>query len=226
MKIFFIPGLLCTSYVWGSVNKIRNKYICHDADVTSFDRIEKMSDALVSSIDSVETAILGISMGGYVAIDAALKLGNKLKKLVLINTTSNAVNQATVPDREKAIKLAAQGALNEVIAMSKGICYYQPEDEWLLLEEKMANEVGSASYIKQQQAIITRKNYSTLIKNITTDTLIISGKNDKVIPFKDSIFIAEQINNSSLILLNKCGHLSTLEKGSIVADYIEQFLET
>lgn len=225
MKVVFIPGLLCTNLIWGSVNNIRNKYSCHDADVIGFDSIEKMSDALVSSINSDDITLIGISMGGYVAIDAALKLKNKLKKLILINTTSNAVNQVSIPDREKAIKLAAQGAFEKVIAMANGICYYQPQIKWILLEEKMAHEVGSSAFVKQQKAIMTRKNYSPLIKNIKTDTLIISGKNDKVIPFKDSIFMSEQIKNSSLILLDKCGHLSTLEKGHTVASFIEQFLE-
>ena len=50
MKVFFIPGLLCTSHVWGSVNNIRNKYACYDADVVNFNTIERMSDALVLSL--------------------------------------------------------------------------------------------------------------------------------------------------------------------------------
>jgi len=225
MKVFFIPGLLCTSHVWGSVNNIRNKYACYDADVVNFNTIERMSDALVSTIPSDDIAIIGISMGGYVAMDAALKLGSRLRKLILINTTSNPVNQATISDRKKAMQLAEKGSLSEIVAMSKGICYYKPKEEWLLLEESMAKEIGSESYLRQQNAIINRKDYSKLIKNITADTLVISGRNDKVAPFKDSLFMVEQINNSSLILLNECGHLSTLEKGSVIVDCIQKFLE-
>ena len=225
MKVFFIPGLLCTNQIWGPVNNIRAKYECHDADLINFDSIEKISDALINSMPSDEVAIIGISMGGYVAIDAALKLGDKLKKLILINTTSKAVNQATIQERKKAIQMAENGAFKEIVAMSNGICYYKPKEEWLLLEEKMASEVGPEAYIRQQQAIINRKNYSSLIKKISADTLIITGKNDQVIPFQDSFTMAEEINNSSLILLNACGHLSTLEKGNVVLDCIQKFLE-
>lgn len=225
MKVFFIPGLLCTNQIWGPVNNIRNKYECHDADVINFDAIEKISDALINSMPLDEVAFVGISMGGYVAIDAVLKLGDKLKKLILINTTSNAVNQTTIQERKKAIQMAENGAFNEIVAMSNGICYYKPKEEWLLLEEKMASEVGPEAYIRQQQAIINRKNYSSLIKKISADTLIITGKNDQVIPFQDSFTMAEEINNSNLILLNACGHLSTLEKGYVVLDCIQKFLE-
>ncbi len=226
MEVFFVPGLLCTNNAWGPVNNIRNQYVCHDADVVNFDTIEKMSNALINSMPADDITIIGISMGGYVAIDAALKLGRKLKKLILINTTPNAVNQATMPEREKAMQLAKQGALNKIIEMSKGICYHKPKKRWLLLEERMAKEVGAESYLRQQKAIINRKNYSSLIKNITAETLIITGRNDKVISFKDSLFMTEHIINSSLILLNECGHLSTLEKGSVLVDCIRNFLET
>jgi pimeloyl-ACP methyl ester carboxylesterase len=225
MKIFFIPGLLCTNQIWGPVNNIRSKYDCHDADVISFNTIEKMSDALINSMPSGEVAIVGISMGGYVAIDAALKLGNKLKKLILINTTSNSVNKVTVQEREKAMQMAENGFFKEILANTKGICYYKPKEEWMLLEERMANEAGAKAYIRQQQAIIDRKNYSNLIKHISADTLIIAGKNDKVVPYQDSLFMAEEIKNASLILLNACGHLSTIEKGDIVLDFIQDFLE-
>ena len=225
MKVFFIPGLLCTDQIWGPVNNIRKKYECYDADVVNFNTIEKMSEALINSMPSDNVSIIGISMGGYVAIDAALKLGDKLKKLILINTTPNSVNLATIQERKKAIQMAEKGAFNEVLALSNGVCYYKPKDEWLLLEKIMAKEIGPGAYINQQQAIINRKNYSHLIKKIAVDTLIIAGKNDEVIPFQDSITMLKEITNSSLLLLNACGHLATIEKGNVVLDCILNFLE-
>ena len=226
MKIIFIPGLLCTPHVWGELNAVREKYLCHDADVSSFDSIEKMADAIIHHITDEDIALIGFSMGGYVAIEVALKMKNKINKLVLINTTANSVNPATISDRQKAIKFAQRGMMSEILKLSNGISYYKSQKEWLLLEEKMANEVGTESYIRQQNAIIHRNNYMNLIQNICTETLIISGKNDQVISYKDSICMFENISNSNLILLDKCGHLSTLEKSKMVANSIATFLKT
>lgn len=225
MKVILIPGLLCTSQVWGNVNLIRNKYECHDADVISYDSIDEMANNLIKHA-SDEIALIGISMGGYVAIDAALKLGSKVKKIILINTTCKAVNPITIKDREIAINWAENGKFVNVIKNSEGFCYYQPKKEWLLLEEEMANAIGANNYIRQQKAIINRKNYSPDIEKIQSEVLIISGKNDKVIPYEDSIFMASKIKHSSLLLLDKCGHLSTLEKNSVVAEAVESFLES
>lgn len=226
MKIIFIPGLLCNSLVWGPLNYLRHSHLCHDADVISFCSIGEMADKIIDEVhDWNNVAVIGISMGGYVAIDVALKMQNKLRKLILLNTTSNPVNQETLKDREKAIELAKQGKMNEVLEMSKGICYFKPKEEWLMLERKMAEEIGAQSYIKQQRAIINRMNYSPLIKNISTDTLIISAKEDKVLSYQDSIFMFDQMDNANLILLKKCGHLSTIEKGDLVSNHVSNFLE-
>jgi pimeloyl-ACP methyl ester carboxylesterase len=224
MYIIFIPGLICTNQVWGKLNNIRNNYKCHDADVTHFNSIEKTSAHIISQLSQDEIAVIGLSMGGYVAIDLALKIGKKIKKLILINTTCNSVNLDTINDRMKAIELAKKGMLDNIIEMCKGCCYFNPREEWIMLEKEMAKQIGPDAYINQQLSIINRPNYSDLIKNIQTQTLIISGKYDQIVPYQDSIYMFEQIPESSLLLLDKCGHLSTLEKGGSVLNAVNGFL--
>src|SRR6185437_5078884 len=99
MKIILIPGLVCTQQIWGKLNNIHNQHECYDADTTQHDSIEKTSNHLIQQLPEDEIAIIGISMGGYITLDMALKIGKKLKKLILINTTANSVNPATIPDR-------------------------------------------------------------------------------------------------------------------------------
>lgn len=224
MEIVFIPGLICTNQVWGELNNLRDHYQCHDADVTRFDRIETTSDYIFKNLPDTEITVIGISMGGYIAIDLALKAGKKIKKLILLNTTSNSVNLATINDRMRGIELAKNGMLDNIVEMYKGCCYYEPKDEWIMLEKEMAKYIGPEAYIKQQLSIINRPDYSASIKNIQAKTLIISGKNDQIIPYRDSISMFENIPQSSLILLDKCGHLSTLEKGRAVYNIVNEFL--
>lgn len=224
MIVIFIPGLLCTDKIWGQMNAIRDQYICHDADVISFSSIEEMAENIDKHTSADDVAIIGISMGGYVAIDAAIKMGSRVKKLVLIGTTANSVNEDTIPDREKCIELAKVGKLKEITNISRGICFFSPREEWLTLEEVMANEVGCDAYIRQQRAIMSRKNYSDALKNIKADTLVIAGKNDAVIPCEHAVFMSKLIPNSKLILIDDCGHLPTIEKGSMLADLVPRFL--
>jgi pimeloyl-ACP methyl ester carboxylesterase len=225
MEIVFIPGLICTDQVWGKVNNIRKNYKCYDADVTRFDSIEETSTNIINQLPHGEITVIGISMGGYIAIDIATKVESKIKNLILINTTYNSVNLDTVDDRIKCIELAKNGMLDSIVEMNRGYCYFEPREEWIMLEKEMAKKVGSDAYIKQQLSIINRPNYSKLIKNIQATTLIISGKNDLIIPYRDSIYMFEQIPKSNLVILNNCGHLATLEKGISVLSAINRFLE-
>ncbi|MBA2650853.1 MAG: alpha/beta hydrolase [Tatlockia sp.] len=224
MIVFFIPGLLCTEEVWGDLNLIRKKYQCYDADVSHFDSIEKIADNCIKNIPNEDVVIIGISMGGYVAIDIAVKLGNRIKKLILINTTSNSVNLETLSEREEAIKLAEKGKMKEIVNMSKGFCFFNPKDEWLFLEEKMANQIGCEAYIKQQKAIISRKDNSNEISKIMANSLIIAGKNDNVISYEKSLYLFRNIPKANLIILDECGHLSTIEKSTEVYNYITTFM--
>lgn len=225
MKVIFIPGLLCTRKVWGELNDLRNKYDCYDADIGHSNSIEEMSESIAEQYLSEDVAVIGISMGGYVAIDLALRVPKRIKKLVLINTTADSVNEATIADRQKGMTLAEAGLLQKVLKMQTGICYYQPKQEWLLLEEEMADSIGAEAYTRQQKAIISRKNYSNAIKNITSETLIISGREDKVTSYKDSLYMFENISKANLVLLGECGHLSTLEKSAVVKNHVISFLE-
>jgi pimeloyl-ACP methyl ester carboxylesterase len=226
MNIIFIPGLLCTNQVWGKTNDLRKKYLYHDADVTSYDTIDGMSKKIMEELPSGDCVIIGISMGGYVALDVASRRPANLKKLVLINTTAKSVNVDTLLERERAIKIAELGKLDSILKLSEGFCYFNPKKEWITIEKSMAFEIGAAAYIRQQRAIISRKDYSDVLSNIVAETLIITSKEDRILPYQDSIFLAEKIPHSSLFLLNKCGHLATLEKGEIVSAVIDQFIRS
>src|SRR6185437_4030301 len=123
MNIIFIPGLLSTNLIWGETNSIRQHWDCYDAAITDFNRIEKLSESIIQNLPTGNITLIGISMGGYIAMDVVLNAADRIKKLVLINTTSNSVNKITIPDREKSIKFAEMGDMASILKMAKGACY-------------------------------------------------------------------------------------------------------
>lgn len=226
MEIIFIPGLLCNNLVWGELNKLRNTFSCYDADTTGFSTIEEISNNIFQQVkEHKELIVIGFSMGGSVAIDLALKMGNKVKKLILINTTCNVVDPATIENRQKAISLAEQDKMNKVLEMSKDFCYFAPQKEWLDLGKKMAEAVGAEAYIRQQHVIMSRKDYSHLIEQIESETLIVSSKQDKILPYQDSVFMFEKMPLANLVLFSQCGHFSLLEKGNSIFNIVSNFLK-
>lgn len=227
MEFIFIPGLLCTKEVWGELNQLRNKHICHDANVVDYPSIEQISQNIVANIsrDNKKYTLIGISMGGYIAIDLAIAHHPWIKKLILINTTAHSVDKKTLPDRYTSMKLAGEEGIAALGKNYKSECFFNPQQQWLTLEQKMAIDIGTTGYINQQTAIINRKDHFNKLNEINVPTLIISGREDKIIPCEDSVSMFHKIPNSELILLSNCGHLSTIEKKYKISCVVSNFLK-
>ena len=225
MKVIFIPGLLCTSEVWGLTNELRKKYDCYDADISNNDTIEGIADAIIEQFGNNNLALIGISMGGYIAIDVALKLKNKVKYLILICTTAKEVNKDTIADRNRAIELAKHNKLDEILKMSDGMCFSSQKKEYKEIEKRMAEEIGCKAYISQQRAIMSRNDYTKSIGSLECKTLVISSKDDRVLSYKDSIEIFEKIEKANILIFHKGGHLPTIEESKTTYYYIDKFLD-
>jgi pimeloyl-ACP methyl ester carboxylesterase len=62
------------------------------------------------------------------------------------------------------------------------------------------------------------------IRELSAPTLIIWGRNDRVIPLEHAFRFHEDIPNSELKVIDNCGHIPQEEKPSETADAIERFL--
>lgn len=225
MNILFIPGLACTSKVWGELNQLRCDYSCTDAKVSDANTMEGLADLVEQQIDPTQLyTVIGISMGGYIALELAFRKHPWLQKLVLINTTADAVDPKTIPNRLKKIELAKKNQLDRLLALSAGFYFYEKKPEYLTIEREMAYEVGCKAFITQQMAIINRKSYKNNIHEITQETLVISSKHDPLLDYHDAYFLFDQIRNAQLTVFSNAGHLTTLEKGKEVYHTVLNFL--
>ena len=221
MKILFLPGLLCTNEIWGPLNTLRDHFECIDADVNKHNSIQEMGDELVELIAKKalkNIVIIGISMGGYIGLNIALRNLPQVQQVILINTSSRSVNVDTIPGRLEMIEKTRDGRFSEAIEESKGFCFFRPSPETDALEVRMGVAIGPHAYIKQQEAIISRKDVTEQLHGIDVPTLIITGKNDPVLPVSDSYKMLEAIEDSKLIAYSNCGHLATLEGDGIYND--------
>jgi pimeloyl-ACP methyl ester carboxylesterase len=89
---------------------------------------------------------------------------------------------------------------------------------------EMAARVGKDKYISHQRAIINRKLDIDFFTTIKKKILIIVGDEDIVTPKDDALFLREIFKDSKLIILKKCGHLSSMEKPLLTYKYLKGFL--
>nr|WP_244223344.1 alpha/beta hydrolase [Amycolatopsis circi] len=62
------------------------------------------------------------------------------------------------------------------------------------------------------------------VSRITAPSLLIHGRDDRVVSFESTLFLAANIPNSRAVLLNRCGHWAQLEHAEefnrVVTDFV------
>ena len=169
--------------------------------------------------------LVGASMGGAAAIDFTLAYPELVKKLVLLDSAG----------------LAKQPVIGKFM--------FPPLDYWateFLRNRKVRKNISKAAYYDKSFASVDAQICAALhlqcpnwnqaliaftksggygsfinkIKDISQPTLIVWGKQDKILGTKDAGKFAKFISNNKLVWIDKCGHVPHLEKPQIVATEI------
>jgi pimeloyl-ACP methyl ester carboxylesterase len=80
----------------------------------------------------------------------------------------------------------------------------------------MMRRVGAATYLRQEQAVMTRSDSRPALAAIRCPTLVLCGRQDAATPLVLSEEIAAAIPGARLEVIEDCGHLSTMERPDAV----------
>ena len=109
-QLVFVPGLLCTNAIFSAqFAAFEGLATCHTADTTNMTSVAQMAEKALDDI-SGDFALLGFSMGGYVALEILRLAPERVRGLALVSTSSR-------PDTEE--KRAARQALIELSKIGK-----------------------------------------------------------------------------------------------------------
>ena len=75
----------------------------------------------------------------------------------------------------------------------------------------MVNDVGRAAFVRQQTAILGRRDQTDTLAGFDAPVLVLCGTSDVLTPPKFSMEMAGLASDATLILLDGIGHFSSLE---------------
>jgi pimeloyl-ACP methyl ester carboxylesterase len=227
LPLILIPGLLCTKELWR--HQIDN--LSDLADITVPDTTRRHEIPWIAQdilkYAPTEFALAGLSMGGYIAFEILRQEPRRVRRLALLDTNA----RADLPEQQAARRVTMQqvekgefrGVTGQLIP--KLLHPDHLNDRTLTdLIKSMALEVGKDGYLRQQTAIIGRPDNRPLLKTIEVSTLVLVGRQDALTPPKVAEEIANGIENSELVIIEECGHLSTLEKPAEVTGHMRRWL--
>ncbi|MCF1470590.1 alpha/beta fold hydrolase [Agrobacterium vitis] len=217
--IVMIPGLLCSAELYAP--QIPALWPFGPVTVASTLSGTTMSEIATNILRDAPPrfALIGLSMGGYVALEIMRQAPERVNKLALLDTSARPDTPEQTVQRRGMLAQAKsgdfKGLLSQVMAM---LPHPARRDDLHLLEVniRMGLTVGLDGFERQTKAIIGRADSRPHLADITVPTLVLVGDSDPITPPFLSEEIVAAIPNSSLVVIPECGHSSTLEQPEAV----------
>jgi pimeloyl-ACP methyl ester carboxylesterase len=185
--------------------------------------VGRIADDVVGLLDHVglqAAHILGISFGGFVAQDLAIRFPAYVCKLVLGCTSFGGAGHVA-PSAEVLMAFASTNGLNSSerirqylsMAFQKDFLSTNGDvvDNFCLARER--NYVPEKAYLGQLQSAMT-VDLAGAIGMIRAQTMIITGDADVVVPPENSINLAASIPNATLKVVEGAGHMFFVERAA------------
>ena len=177
--------------------------------------MEELADDLNEFFDKVgveDSAVVGVSMGGYIALTFWWKYPARVRQLVLSNSRVRADFDTEKKARNEMIAAIEQsGASILPDRMLPRLLKPNPAPDVVRTVRKMIDETEDAAAAYAVMAMRDRMDFSSMLHRMKCPTLVLTGENDVVIPSKDSRAAADAIAGARFVTIPHSGHLSNLE---------------
>jgi len=172
--------------------------------------------AKVLDAAGVERAhVFGVSMGGMIAQEFTLRFPDRVRSLILACTAAGGPTALRAEPAALEMLRTASFMPRDQAAEAAVPFIYDSATPRRLIDEDIARRrpwlPSSVGYLGQLQAILGWECYSRL-DQISAPTLVIHGKNDRLIPPGNGEMIAARIPGAQLVLIENAGHLFTTDQ--------------
>jgi pimeloyl-ACP methyl ester carboxylesterase len=226
--LLFIHGWPHNRTLWsGQLSGLATHARCIAPDLRGFGgsmvrgpyTISQYADDMVRLLDALHldrVVVVGLSMGGYVALDLLRRHRARVRALVLASTRASADSDEARAKRERLIEFIerqgvealAEQQLSTMLAASTRRS--RPEVAEAL--RRMMASAPAAGAIGAQRAMIARRDSTDLLRTIDVPTLVVGGAEDSITPPEELSAMAAAIPDARLELIAAASHACAFEK--------------
>jgi len=172
-------------------------------------------------------ALIGLSMGGYIAFEILRQAPERVLRLALLDTSARPDTPDQTERRQLTIAKAQAGDLPGIAAlMFPGLVHASRRHDAGLRAaiDGMLLETGSEAFARQQTAIMGRLDSRPSLSAIRCPALVLVGDGDELTPPFLAEEIAQGIEGAQLLTVPGAGHVSTLERPEFVTQTLVAWL--
>lgn len=194
--------------------------------IHSMEENAEIVNAILSHLRIRKAIFIGHSMGGYVALSFAELYLNKVKGLVLLNSTALEDSIERKINRDRAIKAVKQNYIN-FVRMSIANLFSENN------RDRLKNEIESVKLealktplqgiVASLEGMKIRKDRQFILKETDFPKLLILGEKDGVLLYKDNLSQVEKTNTQLISFPD--GHMSHIENKIELEKVIVSFLK-
>jgi 2-hydroxy-6-oxonona-2,4-dienedioate hydrolase len=205
------------------------------SDAVSYEERDHVTDAirLLDALGIEKAAFVGNSMGGATSLKVAGRHPDRVSHVITMGSGAPGARLFTAGGGpSEGLKVLHQGYRDPSLDNMRALCRIMAYDASFATEELIGQRyeacAGRPDHITNFAAGLgrPRRGESTMadIAAIKAPALIIHGRDDRVVHFEAGLRLVSTIENSRLVLLNRCGHWAQLEHADefnrLVGDFI------
>ncbi|HEY9083230.1 MAG TPA: alpha/beta hydrolase [Vicingaceae bacterium] len=242
IPIIFLHGYPFDKTMWyDQLDFLKFSYRLISCDIRGFGKstdeesslsIDLFTDDLIQFMDKLgidKAIICGLSMGGYIALNAIKRFANRFEGLILCDTQCIADTPEVKEKRYRTIEEIEGGGVDN---FTEGFIKSVFHKDSIANKKELIGEIrsvvlaNSEHIIKQGLvALAERSETCSILKKISIPTLIICGREDEVTPLVHSEKMNEAIKESELKVIDHAGHVSNLEQPHDFNQHLLDFLD-
>lgn len=230
LPLVLVPGLLCDAGLWAAQTAaFRDDRPCWVPDIARDDTMAAIARRVLAEAPFERFALAGLSMGGMVALAIRREAPARVERLALLDTNARPDTPERTRERQVFMALAQSERGFTTIngrMMARLVHPSRLTDEALVNAiDAMAGRVGLSGYLNQQRALIGRPDSRPDLPSIDCPTLVLCGREDILTPLDLHEEMAAGVLGARLVVVEQCGHMSTMEQPQAVNDPLRAWLD-
>ncbi|WP_184723676.1 alpha/beta hydrolase [Caulobacter sp.] len=226
--ILLIPGLLSSAEIFAPQLPALWRYgPLTIANTLQGDTVPQIATAILADAPP-RFALVGVSMGGYLALEIMRQAPERVERLALVCTSARPDTPEQSANRRDMVERARKVGFDRFCALGADSLTHpsrKGDPELNAISGRMGAAVGLEGYARQTEAVIGRADSRPLLPTIKVPTAIIVGDADPLTPASLSKEMAAAIPGAVLTLAPDCGHVITLERPEVVNAALVAWLE-
>jgi pimeloyl-ACP methyl ester carboxylesterase len=241
IPIIFIHGFPFDKSMWQpQMDFFKKRYRVIAYDIRGFGKsttgYEKISislfaDDLIRLMDGLlinKAIVCGLSMGGYILLNAIGRYPERFEAIILSDTQCIADSPDSKVKRYKIIEQLLTNGLTDFAEqfVQNIFCEDSKRSKKELVDriKKIIYSTESLTIAGTLGAMAQRIETCSSLKEIAVPTLILCGKEDIITPPDQAQFLQCNIANSRLFSIENAGHMSNLEQPDEFNQHISNFI--